>query len=384
MRVIVVGAGVVGSAIAWRLARCGAQVTCVDPDPGSGASRAAAGMLTPLGEAWHTETKLLEVLSDSAARYPGFIRDLEADAGRSAGYRETPTLMCGYDASDLAVLSELHTAMAERGLVAEELTVRQARRMEPALTPRLAGAFLAPDDHQVDPRTLVAALLAGFAARGGQLVRESVARVTRVGSDAGGWRVELATGADLTGDVVVLANALGASEFHPLLAVQRPVYGDILRLGPAMFGPPLLGGVIRGSVQGRAVYAVPRADGSLVLGATMREDDDARVSFGGVHALLRDAVTLLPGLVDLSFDETLARARPATPDNLPLLGVMEPGLIAAAGFFRHGVLLSAWAADAVAHLLDVGGGAVPGVELCHPRRFEQRVSSDFVSVQEVS
>ncbi|NHN57330.1 glycine oxidase ThiO [Calidifontibacter sp. DB0510] len=364
MRVIVIGAGVIGSAIAWRLARAGAQVTVVDPAPGHGASRAAAGMLTPVGEAWHGERDLATLLLDSARRYPRFVQDVAASSGGDTGYRTTQTLICGADGADRQALAELHDLATRTGLRTEPLTLREARRIEPALAPRLACAYLAPDDHQVDPRALCAALLAGLRADGGALVQ---AEATEVLADS--RSVRLADGRSLDADAIVLANALGATPLWPALGGLRAVYGDIARLAPALDLPPLLQGVVRGLVGGHSVYLVPRADGSVVLGATMRENGDSRVSVGGVHELLRDAATIVPGVVDLAVEEIIARPRPGTPDNLPLLGEVAPGVVAATGFHRHGVLLAPLAADAVASTLGIPVDDLPDLDACAPTRF---------------
>ena len=89
MDAVVIGGGVIGLSVAWRAARAGLSVAVVDPDPGSGASHFAAGMIAPVGEAEFGEEAVVALNRDSAARYPSFIAELELDAGRSAGYRQT-------------------------------------------------------------------------------------------------------------------------------------------------------------------------------------------------------------------------------------------------------------------------------------------------------
>jgi glycine oxidase len=173
-------------------------------------------------------------------------------------------------------------------------------------------------------------------------------------------------GGRLACDEVVLATGGGAVQAGgagecpvleglpaPLRLPVRPVYGDVLRLRTVPGGPQPSGNVIRGLVGGHSVYIVPRADGEVVVGATEREDGRAGVGAGGVHRLLRDALRLMPALGELDLAETMARARPGTPDNLPLLGRAAPGLVVAVGFHRHGVLLSAAAAAAIAALVGV-------------------------------
>lgn len=133
--------------------------------------------------------------------------------------------------------------------------------------------------------------------------------------------------------------------------------GQILRL--SMPAVPLLTRTLRALVRGAYVYLVPRAHGELVVGATSDElGFDTGVTAGGVYELLRDAREVLPGISELPLVESLTGLRPGSPDNAPLLGETAlPGLIAATGHFRNGVLLTPVTADAIADLLV--DGALP-------------------------
>jgi glycine oxidase len=113
---------------------------------------------------------------------------------------------------------------------------------------------------------------------------------------------------------------------------------------------------VRALVRGRHVYLVPYGDGGLVVGATVEDRGfDARVTAGGVHDLLHDAIEVVPEVEELELAETLARWRPGTPDNAPLLGPSPlPGLVLATGHHRNGVLLTPVTADATAELLATG------------------------------
>jgi glycine oxidase len=140
-------------------------------------------------------------------------------------------------------------------------------------------------------------------------------------------------------------------------------------------------------VHGVPVYLVPRADGTVVIGATSREDDLTGPSAGGVFRLLRDAQALVPGVADLELVEVLARARPGTPDDIPYLGRVRdpdgspvPGLVVSTGYFRHGVLLAPLAARLAAQLVAGGTGADPVADAEHlattdPHRFDRPVEA---------
>jgi glycine oxidase len=113
-------------------------------------------------------------------------------------------------------------------------------------------------------------------------------------------------------------------------------------------------------VDGRAVYAVPRDGGGLVVGATQYEAGfDTEPTVGGVRDLLRDAERVLPGVAEFALVEAAAGLRPGTPDNMPLIGAVsgEPGLLVATGHGRNGMLLAPVTAAAVLALL--AGEAVP-------------------------
>jgi glycine oxidase len=355
---VVIGGGVIGLSVAWRAAQRGLRVTVADPAPGSGASRAAAGMLTPVGEAAYAETDLLRLGLDSLARYPAFTAELTTLTGRPTGFRQTGTLQVGFDADDLAILDELRKFQESLGLPARQLSGPECRALEPMLDPAVRGGMLVTGDGSVDPRLLTPALLAAAEQAGVTLVAEPAAEVLSRGGRAVG--VRLAGGGEIRADWVVLAAGWSSAAIGGLpdgAAPQvRPVKGQILRLRgePAgANGRPLLTRSVRGVVGGSSIYLVPREDGELVIGATQEElGADTRVTAGAVWELLRDARALLPGITELGFAEASAGLRPGTPDNAPILGPSAlPGLVLATGHFRSGVLLAPVTADIIADYL---------------------------------
>ncbi|MGW1993577.1 glycine oxidase ThiO [Embleya sp. NPDC001921] len=357
--VVVVGAGVAGLSVAWRArTRYGLTVTVVDPTPGAGASHAAAGMLTPVSELQYGEESLLRLSIESARRYPEFAAELAEAAGLPSGYRACGTIAVALDADDRAVLKDLHAHQRRLGLHSSWLTSRECRRLEPMLSPAITGGLHVEDDHQIDNRLLVAALLAACARAGVGFVRERVERV--LVADERAYGVRLPDGRDLIADQVLLA-AGARSALIPGLPPEavppvRPVKGEILRLRvpPALL--PLLSRNVRGVVKGGSMYLVPRADGELVIGATEHElGHDTEVTAGGVYELLRDAHELVPGITELPLVETLAGLRPGSPDNAPILGRSAlAGLVVATGHYRHGILLTPITADTVAEALAHG------------------------------
>ncbi|HEX8133140.1 MAG TPA: glycine oxidase ThiO [Actinomycetes bacterium] len=351
--VVVVGGGVIGLGVAWRAAQAGMAVTVVDPAPGRGASWAAAGMLAPVTEVHYGEQALLRFNLAAADRWPGFAAELEEAAGRQVGYRPCGTLTVARDTDDNAALEDLYRFQLRCGLQVERLRSRDCRRLEPGLAPSVRGGVLAPGDHQVDNRALAGALLAACERAGVRLLADRATGLRLDGERVTG--VRLAGGASPAAATVVLAAGCWSRELGglaaELLPPVRPVKGQLLHLrGPA--ADPLC----RRNVRGLEVYVVPRADGRVVVGATVEEQGfDTRVTAGAVHDLLRAALELLPDVAELELVETVAGLRPGSPDNAPLLGAAGvDGLVVATGHYRNGILLAPVTAEAVAELLATG------------------------------
>jgi glycine oxidase len=313
----VLGAGIIGLACAEELLRRGHAVDVVDPAPGSGASHAAAGMLSPAGELWHGEEALFRLGRASLELWPAWAARLGVPL-HTAG-----TVVVAADAGDLQEVDRQVALLAESGVAARPLARRELLALEPGLG-RVVGGALLPDDHSVDPRAVVAALL----------------QRVPVGERGGAAAVSVvATGARLP---------------EPFAHLVRPVRGEILRVrvtDPEQ-GPRH---TVRGLVHGRPVYVVPRAGSDeVVIGATSQEHDGPPVvSVEGVHQLLDAARTILPGLDRAELVEAMARDRPATAGHLPLVGPSEvPGVLLAAGHGRNGVLLAPLTARRIADHVD--------------------------------
>jgi glycine oxidase len=348
--VAVVGGGVIGLACAWRAATAGFAVTVHDPAPGSGASWVAGGMLAPVTDALPGEDDVLALGAASLDRWPSFAAELAA-AGTDPGLRTEGTLAVAVDPADRAELDRLGEHLARLGRTVDLLRGRSLRLAEPSLGPAVRSALSVPGDLAVDNRALITALLAACRASGVAFEPS---------------RCETLPPAD----VVLLAAGAHSGTLHPTLReVIRPVKGEVLRLRARRGALPPPSRTVRAVVGGRHCYLVPRADERVVLGATQHEVGfDTDVTAGGVRQLLDDAERVLPAIGEYALEETSAGLRPGSPDNLPLIGSLEPGVFVATGHFRHGILLAPLTAEAVLALLR-GVPAPPEVAPAEPHRF---------------
>ncbi len=367
----VVGAGAIGLAIAWRATRRGLTVAVLERgQAGRGTSHLAAGMLAPIAEVTPSEEPLLELGLRSARAYPDFARELALAAGvANVGYSPCGTLLVARD-DDEAQALERELALRRRyELEVERLRPSEARRLEPALAPALRLALDVADDHAIDPRALTAALAVALRRAGGELREQATVReIELTGGRASG--VLLDDGSVVAAGEVVIAAGPWVGELGGIPATARipvrPIKGQILRLHDPN-GPGLLNRVVRMGPS----YIVPRGDGRYVIGATYEERGfDTTVTAGAAFELLRDASELVPGVSELVIDEFSAGLRPATPDNLPVIGASAvPGLHWAVGHRRGGILFAPATAELiVASLLGEATGAAG--QLFAPARFE--------------
>lgn len=398
MHTLVAGAGIIGLTTAVRLRAAGHAVHLVapeldavlegpTPDPArlrvAGATHAAAGMLAPVAETQHGQDALGPLLRRAWAGWPALVRLLDAAGAGPTGHRTEGSWIVAADAADRDAWAHLLSRIGPDDGRLAPVTSRTLRSGSPALAPGLAGGWDAPDDHQVDPRALAVALLRALVTPAsdvlpGPSARLTAGRVTEVVQEGHRVRVGIHTDettgqAEAGADVVVLAAGLGhggiAGDPAALPLPLRPVHGDVLRLRvPADQLLPgedhLLERTVRGLVHGRQVYLVPRADGTLVVGATAREDRLAGTRAGGVLDLLQDACTLVPALRDCELVEAHTAARPGTPDDRPCLGPLprSPRIVVSTGCHRHGVLLAPWAAEAGLALAEHAGGVLPEID----------------------
>jgi glycine oxidase len=367
--VAIIGAGVVGLGIAWRLAARGIAVEVFDRGAaGAGATHAAAGMLAACAEAEPGEEALVALGRESQARWPAFAAELQQASGIDVELRQEGTLVIALTADDQARLQHHLEFQRKLELPLQWISAAETRRREPHLAGKLAGAVWSPQDHQVDNRKLAAALQIAATAAGAHIhEHQPVTEIASQGGRATG--VVLADGRMIAADAVVLAagawsRSIAGVPPHALPPV-RPIKGQMLALRMEA-GAPLANHVIWGP----GVYLVPRRDGRLIVGGTVEERGfDTSLTAGGLLTLLEAAWRAIPAIEELPIDEMWVGHRPGSRDDAPILGPAAlGGLVHATGHHRNGILLAPVTADTIAQLI-VDGGIDPAIRPFGIERF---------------
>jgi glycine oxidase len=350
MKVIVVGAGVIGAAIADGLARRGADVTVLDMrGPGRGASWASAGLLAPYTEA-HGESHLLRMGVRSLAMFDDFISAARDASGREIEYARTGTLEVALTEDDVARLLAMQAWLDMIDVRTEWLEGVATRTFEPAISPRVRAGLFIGEHGFVGVPSLVLALTASAEAAGA--VFEAPVEALEVVPAAGG--VTVRAGDRLySGDHAVVAAGCWSGRVRvagtPALPV-RPVRGQLLHLEWRAMPAPTR------PVWSHGCYTVPWADGTVLVGATVEEVGfDESTTASAIETLKSAATAILPAASNAALIETRVGLRPATLDGLPFIGAADtsPRVTFATGHFRNGILLAPLTATmTVAAILD--------------------------------
>jgi glycine oxidase len=367
MKVAVVGAGIIGCATAWELARAGCAVTLFERTvPGAEASSAAAGILAPLGDS--PDSAFARLALASWRLYPALAEELRELTGIDVEYVTRGTIYPLYSAEDVrrAEARVADRLQPEYGI--EAWDTADVRAHEPALSTRVRGAMFVGADHWVNNQRLVVAY--AQAAVGAGVVLRAGAAVTRVAVEVGHARGVVADGELWEADAVVLAAGAWTGELVASFGGRLPVEpkrGQMLALGHVP-------SVLSHCVHGDEVYLVPRPSGELLVGATVERVGFQRaVTATGIAGLLAAAIELCPALGALPIMRTWSGFRPWAPDSLPVLGPWPDveGLWVATAHYRNGILLAPITARVMTEWLTTGR---PGIDIEDflPDRFVRR------------
>jgi glycine oxidase len=368
--VIIIGGGLIGCAIALRLAQAGRRVCVLERgEPGCEASSAAAGMLAPQGETVEPDA-FYELCAASRDLYPAFIEEVRELSGASVDYHRDGTLLVATNHAEKQELETVYAAQSRIGLPIERLAPEAARQRVPGLCPAIQYGLFVPDDHWLDNEQLCVGVAAactrlgvqirshhevtGFEMHGEGL--ESV-KVREAGS-SGGERAFAAS------EFVLAAGCWSAALAEPLgikLAMQ-PCHGQMLEFEAAR----QLSCVVRAGHH----YLVPRSGNRVVAGTTAEWGQIKKAVTGeGMKSILEGVTRFAPFVKEMEFRRAWSGLRPDTADHLPILGRGEiPNLVFATGHFRNGILLAAITAEVISDLLVRGSSGRP-IDAYRPTRF---------------
>jgi glycine oxidase ThiO len=318
--IIIIGGGIIGLATAVELHLLGAKVTVLCADFKAATSHAAAGMLAPQAEEIPPGA-MLDLCLASRSLYPEWVQNIEAIADTIVGYWP-----CG-------IVAPRYRDTRSGGDWLDRLSLD---RHQSGLSPAVAGGYWYPDDGQVDNRALTHALWLASQSLGVEFL--DAVKVEQFVANHGQITKILTNQGEMTAQHYILATGARSSELLPIPVTPRkgqmlsvlvpPAQRDNLPLQRVLFG--------------ENIYIVPRQDGRIILGATSENVGFApHNTVAGVNALLTNAVRLFPQIQDYPIQELWWGYRPATPDEMPILGDSNyHNLTLATGHYRNGILLA--------------------------------------------
>jgi glycine oxidase ThiO len=328
--IIAIGGGIIGLAIAIELRLLGAEVRVLCHDFKAAAGHAAAGMLAPQAEQIPARA-MLDLCLASRAMYPEWVQKIEAISGSETGFWQ-----CG-------ILAPRYSSIGGE----DWLDARSIRAHQPQLSDAVVGGYWYPADGQVDNRALIHALW--MAARSLGVEFEDGIEVTAIHHDRGRVTHLDTNQGEMSAQHYILATGAWSQQLLPIPVVPRKGQMMSVVVPPAQLANLPLQQVLFGE----EIYIVPRRDGRITIGATSEDVGFApHNTVAGVNQLLTHAVRLFPPLQDFSVQQLWWGFRPATPDELPILGQSAyPNLTLATGHYRNGILLTPITAKLIADLV---------------------------------
>lgn len=372
-KIVIIGGGVIGLSIARQLRMDGVRdITVIDRAAmGREASWAAAGMLAPNAE---TETidDFYRLCSDSNRLYDAFAAELLAETDIDIEFHPDGTLELSFDETGSQRLEQKFGRQKRAGIEVEMLTNAEIRAIETAVSPSVVSGLLYPNDGHVENRKLVDALVE-YSKRNGIHLLQNIAAEELIMSHKMVTGVRTATGT-MSADVTILANGAWSS----LIKIGgsaipfniKPIRGQMLAFAGSS-------GMFDKVIYGSGAYLVPRADGRILVGATVEDAGFVRaVTEDGVRELREAGIRTMPGLADLDMIDSWSGFRPCSDDDLPILGQLDgvEGLAIATGHYRNGILLAPITARIIADLV-VRGENSEYLKSFSPMRFSNQTTA---------
>jgi len=369
IRVLVVGCGIVGATIAYELAQIpGLQITVLDRQPpAQGSTGAALGVLMGAisqkvkGRGWRLRQA-------SMLRYETLIPELEAATGQIIPYNRQGILLLRMEPTEAEAerWRSLLTIRQRQGWSLELWDVADVQRRCPHLAPPVPAVY-SPDDRQLHPARLTAALVAAAQQRGVQFRWD--APVTALHSSATGTPQLQTPQGLIEADWVILAAGLGTppitQSYEAPPDPQAPhtplMLGPVLGQGMAVSLPHPLGDPsFQPVITGNDIHLVPLGHGRYWVGATVEfppETGELVAEAAALDQVWNGAIALCPALAQATLERTWSGLRPRPANRpAPVIDYFPgfPHVILATGHYRNGVLLAPATADRVRVLMGLG------------------------------
>lgn len=341
--VLIIGGGIIGLSIAWRLTGIGKKVIIVEKKSlAKEASWAAAGMLNGRLDLKPSEKKLLPIFEKSHLVWPKFVKEIENKSGKSIDYRRKEgTLMVACDLDEEKKLKNNYNFLKNNKVNITWLSGKQIREKEPYVSNNVLSGFFSPDDNHVNNRYILDALITILKKNKKNCILKENTEVEKIITNKN-QVIGVKTKNEIikTKEIIVCSGAW-TSKIKNIEIKEvpiRPVKGQIICLKT-----PNNISLLKHILWSENVYLVPKNESYLIIGATVEEMGyDKSLTAGGIYNLLKKAREVLPAIEDLSIVESLSGLRPTTRDDAPIIGPSEKtkGLIYATGHHRNGILLA--------------------------------------------
>ncbi len=350
--VVIIGAGVIGSSIAYQLSKAGVQVSVLEREEiAAEASSAAAGLLSP-AEVLTGPKAVGDLFLASWSMTAEIIAEIEAASGVQVEYFQTGALHVLKDADEHTTLRRYAEIWQSQGSDVKWLTGDQIYQYEPLLDHILDAAFYVPEATSIRPRLMTRAYAEAARKYGANFYEHTEVTGLKQQSDKL-IGIQIAQGQTIACDCVVIATGAWSAHVGSWLGLNIPVFparGQILSLRqPAT---PL-----KHTIIGNGIYIVPKVDNTIYVGATVEQAGfDKSNTAGGIAGLLSSAIQLVPKLEHAAIVDIWTGLRPWSQDSYPILGKAPDweNVVLATGHGPGGFELSAITGKTIAELIATG------------------------------
>ena len=340
--VLIIGGGIIGLSIAWRLIGIGKKVVVVDKrNLGKEASWAAAGMLSGRLDLKPSEKQLLPIFEKSHHAWPKFAKELENKSGKRIGYRKEGTLKIACDINEEQKLKNNYNFLKNNNIDVSWLSGNKIREKEPYVSNNVLSGFFSSEDHHVNNRYILDALITILKKNKNNCIFKENTEVEKIITNKDQVIGVKTRNETIKTKEIIICSGAWTNKIKNIEIKEvpiRPVKGQMVCLKM-----PKNISLLKHILWRENVYLVPRDNSDLIIGATEEEMGfDKSLTAGGIYNLLKIAREVLPAIENLSIVESWAGLRPATRDEAPIIGPSKKikGLIYATGHHRNGILLA--------------------------------------------